>query len=84
MATVSERFIVVEGPRKKEVLNLTAISDADTVTSQLQNPSFGQFVQTDDGGDTSLATNVAISGRTVTLNNANFSSSAGVLTIYGF
>jgi hypothetical protein len=37
-----------------------------------------------DGGDTSVATNVAISNRTVTLNNANFSSSAGVLVLIGF
>jgi hypothetical protein len=84
MATVAKRYILPLGPVKIEVINITAITDADTVTSSIQRPDFGLFVQGEDAGNTQLATNVSISGRTVTLNNGNFSSSTGVLLLFGF
>jgi hypothetical protein len=85
MATVANRYTAVLGPIKMEILNLSAITDADTVTSQLQNPSFALGVNTTDGETTSAAFNPAISGRTITLNNANFTgSTTAVLLVFGF
>ena len=84
MATISESFIAVEGPRKKEVLSLTAVTDADTVTSQLQRPTFGYFIPTEDAATVSIATNIGISGRTVTINNSQLSNETGILVLCGF
>ena len=71
MAAVSNRHIVALGPIKLEVLNLTAVSDADTVSTLIANPSFAIGVNNTDGETTSAALNVAISGKTLTINNAN-------------
>ena len=84
MATIADRFIAVEGPRKKEVLSLTAVTDGDTVTSQLQRPTFGYFVPTTDDNSAAEKVGVSISGRTVTLNNDDLSADTGILTLYGF
>ena len=82
--TVSESFVVVEGPRKKEVVHISSANDADTYSSILANPSFGFFVPTKDLGALTAAVEVSISDREVTLNSADLSTSTGVLTLYGF
>jgi hypothetical protein len=84
MATVSNRYLAVLGPIKAEILNLTATTDADTVTSQLQRPSFGFAVVTTDGGAMTAAVNLSISGRTVTLNSVDLSASAVTVVLFGF
>lgn len=85
MATVNDRFVVVNGPRKEEVLNLTAVSDEDTVETLIQNPEFAQAVITSDGASNAFATNVSISGKTLTLNNATLAGTTSVVvTVYGF
>lgn len=85
MATISDSFIAVEGPRKKEVLSLTDVNDDDTVTTTIQNPSFGQFVANVDGAAATASVGVSISGRVVTLASADLDGTVtGVLTVYGF
>jgi len=85
MATVSQRFTAVEGPMKKEVINLSAVNSADTVTSNLQRPVFAYFVPTSATvAANDVGTLVEISGRTITLTNAGLVAETGVLVIYGF
>jgi hypothetical protein len=84
MATVSKRYITVLGPVKMEVLNLTAVTDADTVTSRIARPDFGFFVPTTDDNSAAEKVGVAIDGREVTLNNDDLSSDTGVLILFGF
>lgn len=82
--TVASRYIVPLGPVKMEVLNLTGVTDADTVTSQLQNPKFAMAVINTDNGAATAPTNVSISGRTLTLNSADISSSEINVLVFGF
>jgi hypothetical protein len=84
MATIVDSFVAVEGPKKKEVLSLTDVTDADTVTSTIQNPEFGFFVPTTDDDTPAEKVGVAIVGRVVTLNNDDLSADTGILTLYGF
>jgi len=84
MATVANQVITVQGPIKMEIINLTAVTDADTVTSLLQRPTFGFFTPTTDDNSAAEKVGVAISGRTVTLNNDDLSSDTGVLILFGF
>lgn len=84
MATVSDRFITVLGPRKMEVLSLTAVTTADTVVSQLANPKYGFFVGTTSSGAMTSTPALAFSGRTVTLTSTDLSASTGILVLFGF
>jgi hypothetical protein len=84
MATIDNSFVAVEGPKKKEVLSLSDVTDADTVTSTLQNPEFGFFVPTTDTASVTVAINVGISGRTITINSSELAAETGILTLYGF
>lgn len=84
MATVANRFTGVLGPFKMEVLNLTGVSDQDTVTTNMQNPKFALGVNNTDNDTTSAALNVTISGKTLTINNANLSSSTVNVLVFGF
>lgn len=83
-ATVVNKFVAVEGPRKKEVAQLSSVDNGDTFVSTLQRPQFGYFVPNKAAGALTAQVEVAISGRTVTLNSADLSDSTGVLTLYGF
>ena len=47
-ATVSNRFLVVLGPVKMEILNLTTVTDADTVTTNMARPLFAIGVSNSD------------------------------------
>jgi len=85
MATVNKRHTVVLGPVKAEILNLTAVSDTDTVSTLIQNPEFAVGVNNTDGETTSAALNVSISGKTLTINNANLTGSSEVnVIVVGF
>ena len=84
MATVVNQVITVQGPLKMEIINLSAVTDADTVTSLIQRPTFGFFVPTTDDNSVAEKVSVDISGRTVTLNNDDLSSDTGVLILFGF
>lgn len=83
--TVANRIPLPLGPIKMEILNLTGVTDADTVTSQLQNPKFGFGVVYSDGSPMTAAINPSISGRTVTINSADLSGDDNmVLILFGF
>ena len=85
MASVSNRYILPLGPVKVEVLNLADVTDADTVTSQLANPSFGFGVVYTDGSPMTAAVNPSISGRTVTINSVDLDGDDDlVLLLFGF
>jgi len=84
MATIDNSYILALGPIKAEVFDLSAVTDADTVTARLQRPTFGFALNVTDGENTALAIGVSISGRTITLNNSSLSSSDVVLVLFGF
>jgi len=86
MATVGNRLMSVQGPYKHEVLNLSAVTDADTVTSQMQRPLFAIFITTTDTVADTVAVNVGVSSRTLTINSSDLSGGAdtGVMLIWGF
>lgn len=85
MATVSNRHTAALGPIKVELLNVTTVTDADTVTTNMARPVWAIGVNNTDGETTSLAMNIAISGKTLTLNNANLTGSSVVnIIVVGF
>ena len=84
MATVSNRYTAALGPIKLEILNLTAVEDADTVSTNMGRPVFALGVNNSDTQTTSAALNVGISGKTLTINNANLSSSEVNVLVFGF
>lgn len=84
MATVANQIVTVQGPIKMEIVNLTAVTDGDTITSTIQSPEFGFFVPTTDDNTPAEKVSVDISGRTVTLNNDDLSADTGVLMLFGF
>lgn len=83
-ATVVDSFVAVEGPKKKEVASLSSVDNGDTYVSTIQRPEFGFFVPNKASGALTAQVEVAIVGRTVTLNSADLSDSTGILTLYGF
>lgn len=84
MATVGSQIITVLGPIKLEVINLSAVDDADTVATRIANPSFAVAISTVDDNNTIGVIQVGISGKTLTLNNSNLSSSTVVVLVFGF
>ena len=82
-ATVNKQWVSVQGPFKLEFVNLTA-DDTNTYTTIIQSPQYAMAVNNEDTDTTSAACSAAISGRTVTLNNANLSSSEVNVLIFGF
>ena len=85
MATIDDTYMAVLGPIKMEVFNLSAVTDADTVVSQLQRPVFGYGVMTSDASPMTAAINPSISGRTVTINSADLDGDDSmVLVLFGF
>jgi hypothetical protein len=83
-ATVSQRFTAVLGPMKMEVISLSSATDTNTVDTLIQSPQFAFAVNTSDAGTTSLAINVAISGKQLTLNNANLAANTVIVVAFGF
>jgi hypothetical protein len=84
MATVSNRFMSVQGPFKMEVLNLTAVTDADTVVSNMQRPVFAMAVPGTDTASITVAIQIAISGRTLTINSSDLSDEIVNVLVFGF
>lgn len=83
--TVANRIPLPLGPIKMEILNLTGVTDADTVTSQLQRPVFGFGVVYSDGSPMTAAINPSISGRTITINSTDLDGDDNmVLILFGF
>jgi len=83
--TVANRRVVPLGGITMEVLNLTGVTDADTVTSQMQRPVFGFGVVYSDGSPMTAAINPSISGRTITLNSTDLDGDDNlVLVLFGF
>ena len=82
--TVSDRRIIVLGPIKAEIANISSVDDADTFVSQLQNPEYAFFVPGSDTNSTAQSVNIGVSGRTLTFNNSTLSATEGVLVVIGF
>ncbi len=83
-ATVSNRFVVALGPIKMEILNLTTVTDADTVSTLIQRPLFAIGVSNSDETATNN-TNISISGKTLTINNADFGGADECnILVFGF
>ena len=91
-----ERYVVALGPIKMEVIHLagtvnvsdgttqTGVDDADTVISVLQRPLFAIGSVTSDAVTINLSTNIAISGKTLTVNNANIAADNLAVLVFGF
>lgn len=84
MATVTNRYVVPLGPVKMEILNLTAVTDADTVTSLLQRPVWAMAVPGTDAAAKTVACTVAISGKTLTINDAELAAETVNVLVFGF
>jgi hypothetical protein len=78
--TVHDLYVTVEGPKKKEVvdLTLTGVTFGNYVSS-LQNPEFATFV----GTNANRIGAIVLADRDVTVFTSDFNTS-GVLTVYGF
>jgi hypothetical protein len=76
---VFDTYVTVEGPKKKEVVDLQIVSATTGIyVSQLQNPEFATFV----GTNTNKVGLIVISDREVAFVTAN--QTRGILTVYGF
>ena len=85
MATVSNRALCALGPIKMEILNLTAVTTADTVTTLMQRPVFAMGVQNSGTAAATTQLGVAISGKTLTLTSSDFAGAATVnVLVFGF
>jgi hypothetical protein len=84
MATVANRYTAVLGPVKMEVLNLTSVTDADTVTTLMQRPVFAMAVPGTDTAAIAVAISADISGKTITINSADLSAETVNMLVFGF
>lgn len=78
MATVTKpdrALIFAAGPFKVELVHLTDVSDGETFTSKLANPSFAIAFNV---GDASTANSIsaAVSGKTVTIHDPDVTTVA--------
>jgi hypothetical protein len=92
----TNRFVLAHGPCKEEIINLsgtitdsdgntqTGADDADTVKTLIQNPLFATGSITSDGVSDVLSFNVAISGKTLTLNHGGLAADNVVIRVIGF
>jgi hypothetical protein len=67
-----------------EVMHLTAVTDADTVSTTIQNPLFAMAVPGTDTASITVAINVGISGKVLTINSSDLSNEIVDLLIFGF
>lgn len=73
-------LIFAAGPFKVELVHLTGVSNEDTFTSKLANPSFAAaFNLGDVGGDNAIS--AAVSGKTVTVHDN--ASDAVLVLVFG-
>ena len=73
VTSVNNRFVVALGPIKLEILNVTG-SDTNTVTTTLQRPLIAIGAVSSDAVTMTESVNVAISGKTLTINSTDFAS----------
>lgn len=85
MATVDKRYITALGPIKMEVMFLSALTSADTVTSNLASPS-NAMVATDGTGGATVAPTAAVvtATKVVTITQTSLSAGTGTLIVFGF
>lgn len=83
MATVDKRYITALGPIKMEVMFLSAVTTADTVTSLLANPVNAVF-QSDNTGGATVAPAASVSSKTITLTQTALAAGTGTLIVFGF
>ena len=81
--TITKRAKNSVGSLLMEVANVSIAADGDTYVSLMQAPSFAFFVANTDGDTTQLGVNVAISGKTLTFNDSNISTTVGTLVVFG-
>lgn len=84
MADVDNRHVVALGPIKMEALNLSDVDDADTVTSLLQRPIWAMGVPGTDTASVTVAVNITISGKTLTINQSELSGEILNVLVFGF
>ena len=85
MATVANRLQSVQGPFKMEVLNLTAVTDADTVSTLMQRTVFAIGVIGSDNSPATAAVNIGIAGKVLTINSTDCSGDEEVnVLVFGF
>lgn len=85
MATVTKAdraLIAVLGPFKVEIIQVTAVTDGDTVVSKLQNPTWAHYLPDGDLGGAAWEGSASISGKTVTLHDPNVITT-GVVLVFG-
>lgn len=82
-ATLNKRFSAVLGPMKMEWLNIT-VTDAETIDTLMQNPEYAIAVVNTDALTTDQACSTSISGKTITLNNADLSDSEVNVFVIGY
>jgi hypothetical protein len=81
-ATYADKSLMANlGPMKMEFAPLTAVGAGDTYTSRMQNPTHAAFFPALTNGTTSP--HCTISGRTVTITNADTAGS-GFLLVFGW
>lgn len=84
-ATVGDQIVVPLGPIKLEIIHLNDVTDAETVETKIQNPSFGFGVVYSDASPMTAAINPSISGKTITVNSTDLDGDDDlVLLIFGF
>ena len=84
MADVDHRYTAVLGPIKMEVLDLSDVDDADTVSSLLATPQNAIAISMVDDNNTIGVIQVGVSGKTLTLNNSNLTASDVLVLVFGF
>lgn len=84
MATINNRHVTALGPIKMEVLNLTDVDDAETVSTLIQNPKWAVGVVNTDAAAQTVALNVGISGKVLTINQASLSGAEVNVLVFGF
>ena len=84
LATVTYRYTAVLGPIKLEVINVASATDTNTVTTNMQRPLFAFGTVNTDATAQTVALNVGISGKTLTINQANLSAKEVTILCFGF
>lgn len=82
--TTDNNYVVVLGPIKLEIAQVSSVDDGDTYVTTLQNPSFACYIETTDTNADANSVNIGISGRTLTFNNSTLSADTGVVLVFGF
>jgi len=82
MATVNNRKTVL-GNAQVEILHLTSVTSGDTVSTNMQNPAFA-FAIPNKNAAAARYTLTAISGKVITITNADLAADTLDLVVVGF